>query len=300
MSGAWKESIPVNAVQSAPMMAEFSHIIESKKIDVKLVHAQNITRPQLKFVEKVDNSATPFVPKITKKPNAIVLLPDCFTGNNLPLNRQVESPVAISQPIVKGVLTSVLLANTKESHVLTLAPSSIHARARAHGSLVHMTRHYPHPYEYEIKHLQYPERQLEPTTPIMYLPFESTPYEWIDTEAGLVALSAYLDTVTEMAVDLENHNYRSYQGFCCLMQISTRDKDFLIDAIQLRHQLHMLNHSFTNPNILKVSPLHASVTLILTLCLYSRCRRRYLGISWCRVRCTMATARFWPLSSQFI
>lgn len=86
----------------------------------------------------------------------------------------------------------------------------------------------------------------------MYLPLESTPYEWIDTERQLIALSAYLDTVSEMAVDLENHNYRSYQGFCCLMQISTREKDFLIDAIQLRHHMHILNHSFTNPNILKV------------------------------------------------
>lgn len=88
MSGKLKATVPVNAAQSAPMMAEFSQVIESKKIDVKLVHAQNITRPQLSFVEKVDNSAAPFVPKITKKPNAIVLLPDSFTGAHS-LNRQV-------------------------------------------------------------------------------------------------------------------------------------------------------------------------------------------------------------------
>ena len=40
--------------------------------------------------------------------------------------------------------------------------------------------------------------------------------------------------VHEVAVDLENHNYRSYQGFLCLMQLSTRSKDYIIDCLKLR------------------------------------------------------------------
>ena len=47
--------------------------------------------------------------------------------------------------------------------------------------------------------------------------------------------------VKELAIDLEHHNIRSYQGFTCLMQMSTRSKDYIIDTLQLRHKLQDLN-----------------------------------------------------------
>ena len=56
----------------------------------------------------------------------------------------------------------------------------------------------------------------------------------------------------EFSVDLEHHDYRSFQGFTCLIQISTRNEDFLIDTIKLRHELYRLNEAFTNPSIIKV------------------------------------------------
>ena len=40
------------------------------------------------------------------------------------------------------------------------------------------------------------------------------------------------------------------------MQISTRTKDYLVDTLELRDELHILNSSFTNPDIIKV--LHGS------------------------------------------
>ena len=54
------------------------------------------------------------------------------------------------------------------------------------------------------------------------------------------------------AVDLEHHDFRSFKGFTCLIQISTRYEDFLIDAIKLRHELYRLNEAFTNSSIMKV------------------------------------------------
>lgn len=45
----------------------------------RLLHAKNVARPQLKFKEKVDNSNTPFIPKIFIKPNAVKALPSCKT-----------------------------------------------------------------------------------------------------------------------------------------------------------------------------------------------------------------------------
>ena len=37
------------------------------------------------------------------------------------------------------------------------------------------------------------------------------------------------------------------------MQLSTRSQDFLIDTLKLRHELHVLNDVFTDPNVVKVS-----------------------------------------------
>ena len=56
----------------------------------------------------------------------------------------------------------------------------------------------------------------------------------------------------EVAVDLEHQSYRSYYGFVCLMQLSTREEDFIIDTLALREELHVLNKIFTNPAIIKV------------------------------------------------
>lgn len=39
--------------------------------NLKLLHASNIIRPQLKFEDKIDNSNRSFVPKIKEKPNAL-------------------------------------------------------------------------------------------------------------------------------------------------------------------------------------------------------------------------------------
>ena len=50
----------------------------------------------------------------------------------------------------------------------------------------------------------------------------------------------------------QHHSYRSYLGFVCLMQISTRNHDYLIDTLELRHHMHILLDPFTNPNIVKV------------------------------------------------
>ncbi|CAF4275907.1 unnamed protein product, partial [Rotaria sordida] len=62
----------------------------------------------------------------------------------------------------------------------------------------------------------------------------------------------HIENQSELAIDLEHHSYRSYQGFTCLMQISSRTEDFLIDTIVLRDELNILNNIFTNPNIVKV------------------------------------------------
>lgn len=89
-------------------------------------------------------------------------------------------------------------------------------------------------------------------TPQPVQPFESTPFTWVDTSTKLAELMKKLKAVREIAVDLEHHDYRSYAGFVCLMQISTRHDDFVVDTLALRDELEVLNEVFTDPQIVKV------------------------------------------------
>lgn len=52
---------------------------------------------------------------------------------------------------------------------------------------------------------------------------------------------------------LQHHNYRSYLGLTCLVQISTRTRDYIVDALALRSHLQLLNEAFADPNIVKVN-----------------------------------------------
>lgn len=61
-----------------------------------------------------------------------------------------------------------------------------------------------------------------------------------------------LRKVDEIAIDLEHHRHRSFNGFVCLIQISTRCEDFVVDTLVLREELEELNEIFTSPDVLKV------------------------------------------------
>ena len=61
-----------------------------------------------------------------------------------------------------------------------------------------------------------------------------------------------LRSAKEIAVDLEHHDARSYVGLVCLMQISTRERDWIVDTLKpWRRKLECLNEVFADPNILK-------------------------------------------------
>ena len=53
-------------------------------------------------------------------------------------------------------------------------------------------------------------------------------------------------------MDLEHHNMHSYQGFTCLLQLSTRTTDYIVDVLTLRAHMGLLNEVTTDPAIMKV------------------------------------------------
>lgn len=73
--------------------------------------------------------------------------------------------------------------------------------------------------------------EMEPVKP---LPLEETPFKLVQDVKDLKDLVAKLRTVDEFAVDLEHNQYRSFQGLTCLMQISTRTEDYIVDTFKLR------------------------------------------------------------------
>ncbi|QLG74407.1 hypothetical protein HG535_0G02900 [Zygotorulaspora mrakii] len=115
-----------------------------------------------------------------------------------------------------------------------------------------MPEHYSQPYSYEIDHQEYDASVLVKSDPIPSQPWNGTEAIWVDNMESLHDLLLELKKYKEIAVDLEHHDYRSYYGIVCLMQISTRDKDYLIDTISLREKLKILNEVFADPQIVKI------------------------------------------------
>lgn len=196
----------------------------SRSETFKLLQAKNVARPQLKFKEKIDNSNTPFVPKIFIKPNAIKPLPSYFTNKQM----RTERPEDLDVP---AALADFIHQQRTQENVEDM---------------------FAHPYQYEIDRLVISDRQLSKPEPQIYKELSDTKCSFIDTLEDLVALNEKLCKLPEFAVDLEHHSYRSFLGITCLMQISTRDEDFIIDALELRSEMYILNESFTDPSIVKV------------------------------------------------
>ena len=92
-------------------------------------------------------------------------------------------------------------------------------------------------------------RSAEPIPPKS---FEETPFTWVADAAAFAAMLEKLRNAREIAIDLEYHSYRSFYGFVCLMQLSTRDEDWVVDTLAVRDELEELNEVFTDPKIVKV------------------------------------------------
>ena len=105
----------------------------------------------------------------------------------------------------------------------------------------------------EITNYHYPASTYSKSDPIPFLPFEGTKATFVDTPEAVSAMLAELKMAGEIAIDLEHHDTHSYIGLVSLMQISTRQKDWVVDTLKpWREDLQVLNEVFTDPNIIKV------------------------------------------------
>ncbi|KAK0611514.1 ribonuclease H-like domain-containing protein [Immersiella caudata] len=235
----------------------------------------NILKPQEIFERKPDNLSTaPWKPLLTQKPHATVPLEQSLTKIT---DEEYEFPIsapipekkktkkkkrkgpqdALIAPEATPQIPQVKTANWRERVMDKL-------RSKYGEMLANGSRRFSHPYETEIVDLEYPQAIYEKHEPIEYLPLESTEAIWVDTYEGVLKMLEELKNASEIAIDLEHHDYRTYTGILSLMQISTREKDWIVDTlVPWRHKLEVLNEVFADPKIVKV--LHGAKMDIIWL-----------------------------------
>ena len=192
--------------------------IPNKSLEIIDRVENQVKKPQCDFLDLIDNSYNQFVPLITKKYYSKHPIPDDIIKLQEEYNKD---------PIQYRM---VHINDCKKQNIF-----------------------YPHPYTVELAELKYTKTQLSISFPCFkYKSLEDTPFSYIQTIDDLDKLSKTLNFVTEFAVDLEHHSYRSYFGITCLMQISTRSYDYVIDVLLLRQSMQLLRKPFANPKILKV------------------------------------------------
>ncbi|CAH9089273.1 unnamed protein product [Cuscuta europaea] len=77
-------------------------------------------------------------------------------------------------------------------------------------------------------------------------------YVWVETGSQLQELAEVLSGERIFGVDVEHDSVRSFLGLTCLVQISTKREDYLVDAIALHDLMGILRPIFADPGICKV------------------------------------------------
>ncbi|OAR00136.1 hypothetical protein LLEC1_06345 [Akanthomyces lecanii] len=185
----------------------------------KVIRNANVLKPQTLFELQPDNYPTgPWKPILTQKPHALVSLEK-----------------------------SLVTFTDEDGSTQCAYPLS-----RKHSSANPAPR-YKHPYEPEILQMSYPDSAYKVADPIPWQPVEKTTAIWVDTYEGVLDMLQELRKAKEIAIDLEHHDFRTYTGLVSLMQVSTRQQDWIVDTLQpWRHKLEVLNEAFADPSIVKV------------------------------------------------
>ncbi|CAE7470485.1 unnamed protein product, partial [Symbiodinium necroappetens] len=194
-------------------------------------HAVRAAKPQVRWRQLVDNHRKRFVPRLLVKHNE-------------------KTPLSLM------LLEAQCKAGIRSSSGVQ-APQT-HQGGDDEDPL-------PNPYEEELSALSWPDEFFRPQA-CRFNRMEDTPLIMVRTEEELKEMVEEIKGTCigqEIAVDVEHHDFRSFRGFVCLIQVSTRKKDFLIDPFDIFEQLHMLNEVFSDPRIVKV--LHGADRDVLWL-----------------------------------
>ncbi|KIJ62703.1 hypothetical protein HYDPIDRAFT_41834 [Hydnomerulius pinastri MD-312] len=176
------------------------------RLDPALTHASHLPKPQLKFKHTPSNTdESPYIPA--------TLIPHKWCAK-VPLGYIFHDERLLGE----GEGSKDEEAEEEETKKRTI-----------------------HPYYYELTHPSYPDHVFNPPpNPVhpsaldMSSPSSSSsthPLTYVSSPKSLLDFANTISTATELAIDLEHHSYRSYRGFLALMQVSTRQEDYVIDLL---------------------------------------------------------------------
>ena len=207
-SGIKRDADPLLLSVSMPSRSLSGSWNKRKSIDAKVPHsaaavklltAKNIPRPQLAFKEFINNTASPFVPRLHEKPHS-------------------------KKPL------SILIEYADDG-----------------------TEFFSHPYLFELEMLRPQEEQLlRANVDRKPRGLEESCCILVDTAEKLKTMIDELKAEPVVALDTEAHRYRSYLGITSLVQLSSPDKDWIVDPYPIWSEMTMLNELFADPKILKV------------------------------------------------
>lgn len=79
------------------------------------------------------------------------------------------------------------------------------------------------------------------------------PVQVVDSVDALRAMAQALERSKAIAVDIEAHSEHSYEGFACLLQVSTAAQDYVVDVLTLRSEIGpALRAVFADPAVRKI------------------------------------------------
>eukprot|EP00404_Azadinium_spinosum_P005166 CAMPEP_0180460740 /NCGR_PEP_ID=MMETSP1036_2-20121128/23521_1 /TAXON_ID=632150 /ORGANISM="Azadinium spinosum, Strain 3D9" /LENGTH=844 /DNA_ID=CAMNT_0022467443 /DNA_START=64 /DNA_END=2595 /DNA_ORIENTATION=- len=213
----------------------------------------SMPKPQVRWRQLIDNDRTMFVPRILVKHNQRVPLPPRL------VEAQCQAGLRTGGG---GAMASAGVSQGREE-----TSSALEAHLGALGVVRNgMSAELPHPYEEELNALSWADEFFQTRKAEHYGRMEDTPLVLVRTEQELRSMIQEIQATCvgkELAVDVEHHDFRSYRGFVCLVQLSTRQKDFIVDPFDIFPQMHLLNEVFTDPRIVKV--LHGADRDVLWL-----------------------------------
>eukprot|EP00981_Chlorochromonas_danica_P001010 scaffold233_cov174-Ochromonas_danica.AAC.50 len=200
----------------------------------------DLPKPQLAFLHEIDNfRLTPFRPKLSIK---------------YPSNQPYRE---ISWPVDYLDSSSDYYISLNDGGNRMLGEDDIEngegEGIDGNGGLVAPDRYYLHPYEKDLEQLQFPSYIFQdPSSEELVYPDPARPFLYVDQETTFNQMLDELQGSQELAIDLEHHSLRSFLGLTCLMQISSRQADYVIDVFAVRSSMSLLGKLFSDQTIVKV------------------------------------------------
>ena len=203
----------------------------------------------------IDNSYYPFIPKISKKENCVTPLDERINDARKLRNENKDKFLLKFEDSKNKDIQQAQFTNPYTPEISKFNKEYI-------SHLSELSNKFKKTKQKKFNFIDIKDNNIEKVNDDFtlyiqhYPPANATPLSFIQSKEDLQVLYDKLKQVKEIAIDLEHHQIESYLGITCLIQISTRTEDFIIDALKLRNELHILNSLFTDPSIVKV--LHGS------------------------------------------